>query len=403
MPDDDMANGLSFSSERMERAFVSWKGMSIQRFHEALKKAEILCRDVDYHCGHTEWARDGVLLLNAALHICDGKSMDMRMQCYQWRPFLAGLLKEWIQSIEHKYKIFVLLLGHAEERVNENFAVELWSKACSHESSKLFHIRAIHHPTFPKEGFGVPNKFVDEAAAFFKDIREVHPDIFKTAKIQRIKQKVSTIDKSISLSKDDIENINDSINDVNDSTIKMNESLKCINKGIGIINNFIYQTNEVLMSSDVDTTNTRVGIKNINVGIDHIDREMKAIDSFVASINSDTAYFNKITVHISNRARFPYIKYVIENEDESINNGVESYVTAKESIYNGTKRVNDGIECIHRDIEMTNEQEEAIKESIKNFCIYVESFIDDRKHVTERIEGLSTCIENIIEETENIG
>ena len=141
MPDDHMANGLSFSSERMERAFDRSKGKSVQRFHDALRKAEILHGDVDYYCGHIEWARKGVLLLNAALTIKDGKPYNIYYHCHKWRPFLAGLLKIWIRNISPRHRIFVLLLGYAEEGGNKNFAVELWREACSLESNELFHIR----------------------------------------------------------------------------------------------------------------------------------------------------------------------------------------------------------------------------------------------------------------------
>ena len=206
MPKDEMASCLSFSSERMENMFDGWKGISIQRLHVALKHVGILRSDLYYYCGHIEWAKKGVLLLNAALTIGDGAPSDMCYHCRKWRPFLARLLKMWIKNTKLKLKIFVLLLGYAEEGGNENFAVELWREAYSLESNERIHFRDVHHPTFPNARLaekGVTNNFIDEAAAFLKDIRKVYPNIFKTAKIQRIKQQVSTINKLISLTTDD--------------------------------------------------------------------------------------------------------------------------------------------------------------------------------------------------------
>ena len=380
MPEDEMANGLSFSSERMENNFDGRKGISIQRFHDALNHVGILRRDLYYYCGHTEWAKKGVLLLNAALTIGDGTPSDMCYHCREWRPFLAMLLKMWIKNTKLNYKMFVLLLGYAEEGGNENFAVELWREAYSLESNEHIHFRDVHHPTFPNARLaekGVKNNFIEEAAAFLNDIGKVYPNIFKTAKIQRIKQQVSTIDKLISLTTDDADGINEWINNFNERIKNMNENLMHILRGIGKIDLIIDCFNKILISTDADTTVTREGIGNINDGIDHINKVMENISSSVASISRGITSFESA---IENR-------HMIEIGKESIIKGIENYTGVKESLDSGINIINFGIESIHKEI-------------IKQFRIDVEGLVNVGNNVAESIEVLSGCIDNITDENE---
>ena len=67
---DNIASGLAFSSDRNERQFR--KKQAVPRVHEALRgsrRAENGENLTEYYCGHQEWAKNGVLLLNAALTI----------------------------------------------------------------------------------------------------------------------------------------------------------------------------------------------------------------------------------------------------------------------------------------------------------------------------------------------
>ena len=106
--DRGVANGLSFSSERNESWFKDYQ--AIAKVHQALKKARILEENVDYHCGHKEWAEKGVLLLNASLTIPLGDDCKENIkQHYEiWKAFLQRLMQVWIRKTKLKYTLFVM-------------------------------------------------------------------------------------------------------------------------------------------------------------------------------------------------------------------------------------------------------------------------------------------------------
>ena len=178
-----IANGLAFSSDRYESGLRPEQ--AIPKVHEALRRAEIL-ENGDYYCGHEEWAREGVLLLNAALTITKGKnedSDDIESHCEMWKEFLQELLFEWIIKISTGYRrtLFVMLWGAAPLPHKINYAERVWSKVYKHR--KLFKdvfkrkIRTFStdHPTFPS---GSGNKFLVEAPGHFKTIDREYRRIF---------------------------------------------------------------------------------------------------------------------------------------------------------------------------------------------------------------------------------
>ena len=179
-----IANGLAFSSDRYEGNRKSKQAIPI--VHEALRKAKILAEDSDYYCGHEEWARRGVLLLNAALTITEAKKEnadDIASHCYMWKEFLRELLFEWIikTSIGYRHTLFVMLWGAAPLPNMINYAESVWSKVYKHHKLfKVVFMRKIctfstDHPTFPSRR---TNKFLEEAPGHFEKINDEHRGIF---------------------------------------------------------------------------------------------------------------------------------------------------------------------------------------------------------------------------------
>ena len=179
-----IANGSAFSSDRDEGNFN--KKQAIRKVHQALRKAKILAEDGDYYCGHEEWARRGVLLLNAALTITEAKKEnadDIASHCYMWNEFLRELLFEWIikTSIGYRHTLFVMLWGAAPKPNMINYAERVWSKVDKHH--KLFKdvfMRKIctfstDHPTFPSRE---RNNFLVEAPGHFETINREYRRIF---------------------------------------------------------------------------------------------------------------------------------------------------------------------------------------------------------------------------------
>ena len=178
-----IANGLAFSSDRYESTLEPQQ--AIPKVHQALRKAKILAEDGDYYCGHEEWARRGVLLLNAALTITEAQKEnadDIKSHCNMWEEFLQELLFEWIikTSIGYRHTLFVMLWGAAPlpDRMI-NYAERVWKKVYKHH--KLFKdvfMRKIctfstDHPTFPRD-----NNFLVEAPGHFEKINDEHQGIF---------------------------------------------------------------------------------------------------------------------------------------------------------------------------------------------------------------------------------
>ena len=165
---EGVANGLAFSSNATEDEFT--EKQAIFKVHKVLKEVGILDKQYDYRCGHEEWARNGVLLLNAALTISlnDDSSDNIRKHCRKWKPFLAGLLNTWINNIRPEQTIFVMLWGY-EDRADvesENYAKELWNGI--NNVSYNFKVREAHHPTFPRDKY--LNNFIQKVASHFREI-----------------------------------------------------------------------------------------------------------------------------------------------------------------------------------------------------------------------------------------
>ena len=184
-----LANGLAFSSKRAENELADYQ--AIPKVHKALKDAKILDKDVKYyHCGHNEWARRGVLLLNAALTIPsdDDSAPNMRFHCDKWKPFLAELLKKWMSNLkrpESEQGIFVMLWGRALGKY-PNYAKEVWDAATEGLDVK-FIVLSTDHPTFPKisnKPNAVQNKFSEEAPSHFQQINAKHEGIFTTSRVE---------------------------------------------------------------------------------------------------------------------------------------------------------------------------------------------------------------------------
>lgn len=177
-----IANGLAFSTDKYESQFEGIAGKSIRKVHRALRNAQMLEKDVNYHCGHREWAEKGVLLLNAALTITKGKEdpKNIKFHCTKWLKFLQGLLLRWITETKINHKLFVMRWGH-ESHISPNYAKELWSEINDKIEARGVEIDihtfpVIDHPTFPKEEN--KNNFLREVPGHFKTIESHHRKIF---------------------------------------------------------------------------------------------------------------------------------------------------------------------------------------------------------------------------------
>ena len=147
--DYGVANGLSFSANRMESACFGENGEDICKVHDALREAGILSKGKGYYCGHQEWARKGVLLLNAALtiDIYDRSTEVKEEHCKLWRPFLVKLLETWIEETEFKRTVFVMRWGHGDAAQVRNFAQELWEEIKVKKPSTFHTMEAHDAPT----------------------------------------------------------------------------------------------------------------------------------------------------------------------------------------------------------------------------------------------------------------
>ena len=175
-----IANGLAFSTDKYESQFEGTAGKSIRTVHKALRNAQILEKDVNYHCGHREWAEKGVLLLNAALTIPKGTEhpRNIKIHCEKWLKFLQGLLLRWITETNIDHKLFVMRWGH-ESPLSPNYAKKLWSEIedkieAGDVEIDIHPFPVIDHPTFPKED----NNFLAKVPKHFKTIKRHHGKIF---------------------------------------------------------------------------------------------------------------------------------------------------------------------------------------------------------------------------------
>ena len=167
---EGVANGLAFSSNATEDEFT--EKQAIFKVHKVLKEVGILDKQYDYRCGHEEWARNGVLLLNAALTISlnDDSSDNIRKHCRKWKPFLAGLLNTWIKNIRPEQTVFVMLWGYEDRECvkSENYAKEVWNGIDNVPYN--FKVREAHHPTFPSAKSR--NNFIQRATSHFKEVAD---------------------------------------------------------------------------------------------------------------------------------------------------------------------------------------------------------------------------------------
>lgn len=177
-----IANGLAFSTDKYESQFEGTAGKSIRTVHKALRNAQILEKDVNYHCGHREWAEKGVLLLNAALTIPKGTEdpRNIKIHCEKWLKFLQGLLLRWITGTKVKNKLYVMRWGH-KSHFSPNYAEKLWSEIKDKIEAggveiDIHTFPVIDHPTFPKQEN--KNNFLAKAPEHFKTINSHHGKIF---------------------------------------------------------------------------------------------------------------------------------------------------------------------------------------------------------------------------------
>ena len=192
-PNQSIANGLAFSSDRNEKDFAAMPGIkAIPKVHDALRGAKILRPEENYYCGHQEWAKRGVLLLNAALTIeGEGNVEDVKRHCNRWKEFLQDLLYEWINETVISHELFVMRWGYPlpseqpKKPGKVNYAESVWSKA--HElvkdKSNVHTFEVIHHPTYPRPPNKVVNNFSSEAPKHFQEITKHHKTIFDISDI----------------------------------------------------------------------------------------------------------------------------------------------------------------------------------------------------------------------------
>lgn len=183
-PGESIANGLAFSSDQYEKDIFHLA--AIRKVHDALRDANILQRDEkNYFCGHQQWAKNGVLLLNAALTITkeNGNSDDIMNHCNRWREFLQNLLRKWIKTlISHDHKLFVMRWGYPLssdlKRGKVNYAESVWSKAHERvqDKSNVRTFEVIHHPTYPRAK--EDNNFSSKAPKDFEEINKYYNGIF---------------------------------------------------------------------------------------------------------------------------------------------------------------------------------------------------------------------------------
>lgn len=184
-----IANGLAFSSDRNESNFD--KGKAIYKVHQALRKAEIL-KEGDFYCGHREWARKGVLLLNSALTITEVErenAQNIKSHYKIWKEFLQELLLEWLIKKPPIDKLFVMRWGYAPSDNTTNYAEDVWNNVHEHHDvvAKNIHpFPVIHHPTFPSPKFQVKNNFLNEAPGHFQTINCKYENIFSLEPVDSV-------------------------------------------------------------------------------------------------------------------------------------------------------------------------------------------------------------------------
>eukprot|EP00112_Aurelia_sp_Birch-Aquarium-sp1_P015048 Seg3300.2 transcript_id=Seg3300.2/GoldUCD/mRNA.D3Y31 product="Uracil-DNA glycosylase" protein_id=Seg3300.2/GoldUCD/D3Y31 len=180
LADRDLTTGLAYSANCCKEGFRN-TGKWMRTVHRSLKIAGILSEDYSYDFSHEDWARNGVLLVNAAFTIteqAENEIIDARKHSHMWNEFLKDFLADWIAKCESDHKIFVMCWGTAA----------VWSETLSLCEKEPFgeHMKFItlrsDHPTWPGE-YG---NFLNETPQHFKIINEFYPGIFDISKRKKI-------------------------------------------------------------------------------------------------------------------------------------------------------------------------------------------------------------------------
>lgn len=156
------ANGLCFSCDPGAN-----ESPAMTNFRRAEKDGGVTNHD------HKDWARKGVLLLNAALtitHNGQDTAVDINRHNAIWHRFLTKLLSAWLN--EYHPNLFVVLLGY-EDRY-KNYAKTLWEDVTESRTNGANTIFEAHHPTFPR----MNNNFRDKGKKIFEILSSEFIDIF---------------------------------------------------------------------------------------------------------------------------------------------------------------------------------------------------------------------------------
>eukprot|EP00112_Aurelia_sp_Birch-Aquarium-sp1_P018796 Seg454.4 transcript_id=Seg454.4/GoldUCD/mRNA.D3Y31 product="Uracil-DNA glycosylase" protein_id=Seg454.4/GoldUCD/D3Y31 len=184
LADRDLTTGLAFSANCCKEGFLN-TGKWILTVHRSLKIAGLLSEDSCYDYSHEDWARNGVLLVNAAFTITEQAGNDIRDDISDvgkhfdiWNEFWKAFLADWIAKCESDHKVFVMCWGSAA----------VWREMLSLCERETFgkHMKFItlqsDHPTWP----GEQGNFLNETPQHFQIINECYPGIFNISKRKTI-------------------------------------------------------------------------------------------------------------------------------------------------------------------------------------------------------------------------
>ena len=182
--DPKIANGLAFSRDQ-----ESASSTGIDVFDKASYNAGIR------NFNHYQWAKNGVLLLNAALTISEGNQKEeMKKHNDRWFNFMKQVLTMWLRQYSNLFKIdrplFVITAGYKDK--HRNYAESLWNSILIPYGT-VIKKRGIHHPTFPevpKDADAtnnaqvtnntnvIQNRFIPQMTFCLKEILETYRYIF---------------------------------------------------------------------------------------------------------------------------------------------------------------------------------------------------------------------------------
>ena len=180
LTDRNLTTGLAFSANCREARFLGSTGSQIMAVHKSLKKAVVLREDYCYEVSHEDWARNGVLLLNAALTITEGQGSgtdDVKKHLDIWKEFWKDFLADWIAKRKSDNTLFVMCWGSNSAAV---WGEVLCQKAAFRNHMKLVTLRS-DHPSRRGDG-----NFLNETPQHFQMINECYPGIFNIIKKEEI-------------------------------------------------------------------------------------------------------------------------------------------------------------------------------------------------------------------------